>query len=249
MFQATPLPLFDDNYLWLLDNGRSLIAVDPGAIEPLSLALQRLPLQAVLITHRHADHVGGLPALLARQPDLAVYGPPSIAGVNRPLRDGDTLQLAGWPALQVLATPGHTLDHLSYLIGDWLFCGDTLFACGCGRLFDGSAAQLYASLQRLAALPPDTRIACSHEYTLSNQRFAAAAEPDNVALQQRRQRDEASRAAGQPTLPSTLALERATNPFLRCDQPGIRQRLQAAGWPADDSQSAFTSLRRWKDGF
>ncbi|HZX25997.1 MAG TPA: hydroxyacylglutathione hydrolase [Telluria sp.] len=252
------LPAFTDNYVWLVHDGTHAVVVDPGDAAPVRAALERhgLTLTAILLTHHHADHVGGVSALTAAY-GCPVYGPraEAIAGTTAPLAEGDTVDLAQ-PALRlrVLEVPGHTRGHIAYLgesAPPWLFCGDTLFAAGCGRLFEGTPAQMQASLARLAGLPEDTLVFCAHEYTLSNLRFAVAAEPDNPDLPGRLEDARAARAAGQPTLPSTIGLERRTNPFLRADQPGVRRTLEAAGLaePGASAVAAFAALRSWKDRF
>ncbi|MBB5203785.1 hydroxyacylglutathione hydrolase [Inhella inkyongensis] len=254
MLSLLPVPAFADNYIWLLHDGRQALAVDPGEAAPLRNALQALGLQlaAILVTHHHADHVGGISELGFAGP---VYGPAgeSIAEVTHPLQQGDRLQLLG-QTLEVLEVPGHTAGHIAYFVGGnepILFCGDTLFGAGCGRLFEGSPAQMLHSLDQLAALPDATRVCCAHEYTLSNLRFAQAIEPDNPALQARQRQDEARRAAGQPTLPSRMDLERATNPFLRSREPGVIQAAARAPQPAADTSplAVFTALRAWKNQF
>ncbi|QEL54382.1 hydroxyacylglutathione hydrolase [Chromobacterium paludis] len=250
-FSITPIGAFSDNYIWLLHQGARAVAVDPGEAAPLlrHLAREQLTLEAVLVTHHHADHIGGLPELKQAWPDVVVYGPPGIAGVDVPLMEGDVVSLSMGQA-QVLAVPGHTLDHLAYLLNEALFCGDTLFAAGCGRLFEGSPAQMLDSLKKLAALPPQTKVYPAHEYTLSNLRFALAAEPANPVLAMRQSRDQALRERGQPTLPSTLALEVASNPFLRCGEPGVRESLLRQGGQADEDETArFARLRDWKNRF
>jgi len=252
------VPAFTDNYLWLVHDGTHAVVVDPGDAAPVRAALERhgLSLTAILLTHHHADHVGGVAALTAAFA-CPVYGPraEAIAGTTVPLAEGDVVRLAH-PALllRVLDVPGHTRGHIAYVRDGnppWLFCGDTLFGAGCGRLFEGTAAQLYTSLSKLAALPPATQVFCAHEYTLSNLRFASAAEPDNPDLPARLEAARALRAAGQPTLPSTIGLELRTNPFLRVDQPGVRRSLEAAGLaaPGVPSGAAFAALRAWKDRF
>ncbi len=249
MFSISAVPCFDDNYIWVLQSGRQAIAVDPGDAAPLLAHLERkaLTLAAILITHRHADHIGGLPALAERYA-VPVYGPASIAHITHPVRAGDSLLLLDIP-IQILATPGHTHEHLSYLTGEALFCGDTLFGAGCGRVFEGSMEEMHASLMRLADLPSETLVCCAHEYTQSNLRFAAAVEPQNDAIGARISDTRTKRAIDQPTVPSTIGLERATNPFLRCDHPDVitsaRQHTPQASTPAE----IFATLRNWKNHF
>ncbi len=256
---VVPVSAFKDNYLWLLCRGDDAVIVDPGDAAPVEQALAErgLTLRAILLTHHHADHVGGVGALVAKRPGLSVYGPATevIAGLTVPLREGDRVTLAPLSlALDVIDVPGHTRGHIAYF-GEadavpLLFCGDTLFAAGCGRLFEGTAAQMQASLTKLAALPPDTRVYCAHEYTLSNLRFAQAVEPGNADLAVRVREAIATRERGQPTLPSSIALERATNPFLRADFPALRSAAERHAVGAGASALAtFTTLRRWKDSF
>lgn len=260
MLHVLTVPAFQDNYLWLIHDGKNAIVVDPGDAEPVLAALDahRLALAAILLTHHHADHVGGVDALLGqarRGSALPVFGPAhdGIAQVTHPLREGDELNLAE-PTLRlrVIDVPGHTRGHIAYHAPEqgWLFCGDTLFAGGCGRLFEGTAEQMAASLDKLAALPETTKVFCAHEYTVSNLRFALAAEPDNLQLRQRMQREQARRKAGEPTVPSSVAIEKATNPFLRYREPSIAEQLFSLGHVSSREPIAiFAALRRWKNSF
>jgi hydroxyacylglutathione hydrolase len=309
----TPLPAFDDNYLWLLDNGHEALVVDPGDAGPVAAALEArgLRLAGILLTHHHGDHVGGVDALRPR-----LQGP-VYAPVNEKMPEpvqrvhgGDTVELLGL-RFTVLDVPGHTAGHIAYFAantkplvqphtaergasdrspegtptlaassrerrqpgrlgsgpalgpeypgsyivddGPLLFCGDTLFSAGCGRLFEGSPAQMHASLQSLGALPGDTRVCCAHEYTLSNLRFAREVDPGNAELAAYTAWCEAQRAAGQPTLPGRMATEVRINPFLRCAETALRDaarrhaplKLPAAPSPVD----VFATLREWKNGF
>jgi hydroxyacylglutathione hydrolase len=257
----TPIPALADNYIWLLHDGQRALAVDPGDAGPLQQVLdtQGLLLETILVTHHHPDHTAGLGALRSRWPQAQVVGTAheAIAGVTNRVRGGDTWRACG-QTLRVLDVPGHTAGHVAFLIdaptdgtAPILFCGDTLFAGGCGRIFDGTAAELLNSLQTLGGLPGSTRVCCTHEYTVSNLRFALAMEPDNAALQQRLQGATAQRARREPTLPSSIALEVATNPFLRCHLPALQSAAQRAPQPAlgNDPLAVFTALRQWKNVF
>ncbi len=259
--QIQPIPAFDDNYLWLIHNSQNAIIVDPGAAAPVQAYLNQhnLRLCAVLITHHHADHIGGVAELLENAgADIPVYGPQAdldrIPTVSRDCKDNDTVVI---PELdlqfQVMTVPGHTSGHIAYYCATLssLFCGDTLFAGGCGRLFEGTPTQMLTSLKKIAALPGDTRIYCAHEYTLSNLRFAVAVEPHNTELQRRFQEVSAQRAKGIATVPSLLATELATNPFLRSDSPDIIHTLQDHHKldGAADEVSVFTAVRLWKNSF
>jgi hydroxyacylglutathione hydrolase len=250
-----PIPAFEDNYIWLLrEPGRAqAVVVDPGAADPVIARLQRdaLQLAAILITHHHGDHIGGVAALRARWPDVEVYGPEDrrIRGLTRVVADGDQVRPAGLEqAFAVLAVPGHTATHIAYYGGDSLFCGDTLFAAGCGRVFDGTFEDLAASLQRIAALPAETRCYCAHEYTLANLGFARWVEPDSPALREAVREAERLRAAGAPTVPTRLADEQAINPFLRTGDPEVIAAAERfASKPLHGHTEVFSALRRWKD--
>jgi hydroxyacylglutathione hydrolase len=253
------LPAFDDNYIWLLHDGRDGLVVDPGDAAPVHAALDTLGLRlaGILVTHHHADHVGGLADLRARLRG-PVFGPaaeripPPYAG----LRGGDTATLLGLE-FQVIDVPGHTAGHIAYFLpcdagageAPLLFCGDTLFSAGCGRLFEGTPAQMHASLSALAALPGDTRVCCAHEYTLANLRFAAAVDGDNADIAAHTTWCEAQRAAGGPTLPSTIARERAINPFLRVHEPAVVRAAQARGAAHTSPVAVLATLREWKNQF
>jgi hydroxyacylglutathione hydrolase len=251
MFEILPIPAFKDNYIWLLVRDGRAAVVDPGDAAPVIARLEALHLQleTILITHHHDDHQGGVEELVARwQP--RVFGPAdeSITGCTDPLSGGETIDVLG-QAVDVLPVGGHTRGHLAYYVPGAVFCGDTLFGAGCGRLFEGTPAQMHASLARLAALPDDTLVYCAHEYTEANLRFAVAVEPENVALRARVERVAALRAAGRSSVPSTLSEEKATNPFLRCTEPAVivAARAHAA---VDTSQVAiFAAIRSWRNGF
>jgi hydroxyacylglutathione hydrolase len=256
ILSVLPVPAFNDNYLWLIHDGQHAAAVDPGDATPIMAALKahNLTLAAILLTHHHADHVGGVQNLL-QHANVPVFGPRAerINGVTTSLAEGDQVTIAELNlTLSVLDVPGHTSGHIAYVAPaqHWLFCGDTLFAGGCGRLFEGTPAQMVSSLAKLAKLPDETQVYCAHEYTLSNLRFALAAEPENLALQSRFSVEQEKRKRGLPTVPSTIGLEKATNPFLRYRERPIIQGLQASGrLTGDDPTASFAALREWKNAF
>lgn len=250
-----PIPAFEDNYIWCLSNSDSYsaVVVDPGDAAPVLSHLKKhdLKLSAILITHRHWDHIGGIQHLAELYPGIPVYGPRNeiIEGVTVEVGEGEGIELQGIDAvLDVLDVPGHTEGHVAYLGAGVLFCGDTLFAAGCGRVFSGTHAQLYASLQKIASLSPDVRLYCAHEYTLDNLGFAQWVEPESMALKQRIQSDRASRKAGLPTVPSTLREELATNPFMRCNSQQVMDAAEKyAGRQLINGEEVFTAIRNWKD--
>jgi hydroxyacylglutathione hydrolase len=252
--RLTALPAFEDNYIWaLVDDDGNAVIVDPGDAAPV-LAASSLGLwpAGVLLTHHHPDHCGGVAALRERWPTLPVYAPedPRIPHATERVGEGSRFQLNNRD-FSVLAVPGHTLSHIAFHGAEGhLFCGDTLFSLGCGRLFEGTPAQMLESLERLAALPGDTAVCCGHEYTLANAAFARAVDPANDALRRRSEEAQAMRNAGRPTLPSTIATELATNPFLRVDTLAIRTAVaRRLGREPADRVETFAELRRWKDGF
>jgi hydroxyacylglutathione hydrolase len=254
MFDISPIPAFKDNYIWLLRKGAAAAAVDPGDAAPVLEALQRegLALDSILITHHHRDHQGGIDGLLAHSPSVKVFGPAeeSITGLTHPLRGGESVRLTPLGLeFQVMAVPGHTRGHVAYYGEGRLFCGDALFGGGCGRLFEGTPRAMYESLAKLAALPGDTEVYCAHEYTEANLRFALAVEPGNRALRRRADEVAVIRAKGLPTVPSTLAVEKATNPFLRCKEAEVAAAARARGAAENDPVAVFAALREWKNSF
>jgi hydroxyacylglutathione hydrolase len=254
MWHIHAVPAFRDNYIWALENGREAAVVDPGDAAPVEAFLARrgLELAAVLATHHHADHVGGLPALAAHW-RCPTFGPARevTADLDHRFREGDRFSVPRLElSMEVLDIPAHTAGHIAFYGGGMVFCGDTLFACGCGRLFEGSAAQMMASLAKLARLPGETQVYCGHEYTLANIRFAEAVEPGNAVLRERKARESAKRERAEPTLPSTIADELNTNPFLRCGEPEVIASAEAhAGRRLGTPVEVFAELREWKNGF
>jgi hydroxyacylglutathione hydrolase len=250
------LPAFSDNYIWMLHDGLQALVVDPGESAPAVHALDALGLvlAGILVTHHHADHVGGLSELRARLQG-PVYGPAreDIPQPFTPLNDGDHIELMGC-RFEVIDVPGHTAGHVAFFHAPAddapiLFCGDTLFSGGCGRLFEGTPAQMHTSLSRLAALPGNTRVCCAHEYTLSNLKFARAVEPRNTDLQAYTAHCESLRAQGQATLPSSIAQEQRINPFMRCDQQDVVQAARAQGAASNSETDVLATLRQWKNNF
>lgn len=255
--ELTPLPAFNDNYIWMMRVGSRAWVVDPGQAEPVLSVLARegLELEGILITHHHGDHTGGVSALRALT-GAAVHGP---VGEEMPEpcqrhRAGDTVRVMG-TVFTVMDVPGHTAGHIAFYgqpegQAPLVFCGDTLFSAGCGRLFEGTAEQMHASLGALAALPDNTRVCCAHEYTLSNLAFAATVEPNNTEITEHAARCRAWRQDQRPTLPSNLGLEKRINPFLRVHLPPVQ--AAAMGYDAGTSAnpvSVFSTLRQWKNAF
>ncbi len=249
-----PIRAFKDNYIWCLRRGRSAVVVDPGDAIPVLdyLDAEGLQLEAILATHHHADHVGGNAGLLAKY-NVPVFGPKreSIPGISRKLEQDDEIDVPGLGMhMRVLDIPGHTAGHIAYFGEGVVFSGDTLFSCGCGRLFEGTPAQMHASLSKLAALPGETLVFCGHEYTLANLRFARAADPANPAIGARELAVRAALDRGIPSLPSSLKDELAANPFLRAQEPAlIESASRFAGRTLTDPVQVFAALRAWKDTF
>src|SRR6202040_1171947 len=251
-----PVRAFSDNYIWLIDSprGEALVAVDPGDAAPViaELRLRGGSLAAILLTHHHPDHIGGVPELL-RHWGVPVIGPDDarIAQRTRTVRGGERCELSELGlSFEILQVPGHTVSHIAFWGHGALFCGDTLFSAGCARMFEGTPIQMNASLNRLRALPPETRMFCGHEYTAANLRFALTVDPDNRTAQDYRDAVERTRAADAPTLPSPLSLEIRINPFLRCDPAAIRASAEAhAGRPLAEPADVFAELRSWKDTY
>lgn len=252
--QIHAVPAFRDNYIWAMSDGRRAAVVDPGDAVPVErfLADHGLELCAILATHHHADHIGGVPALVKHW-RCPVYGPAhdGVRDLDRELVEGDRVEVAGLAAtFSVLDIPAHTAGHIAFVNPEIAFVGDTLFACGCGRLFEGTPAQMANSLAKLADLPEATRVYCGHEYTLANITFAEAVEPGNTRLAQRKVRDTQRRERGEPTVPTTIGEERATNPFLRCAEPQVIASAERhAGRKLASPVEVFAEIREWKNSF
>jgi hydroxyacylglutathione hydrolase len=259
MTEILGLHAFDDNYIWLLRGQGCVAVVDPGDAAPVLDYLEQSGdrLCAILTTHHHGDHVGGLAEILARFP-VPVFGPEleNIPGVSHPLTGGEHIELPELALhLDIIAVPGHTRGHIAYYgpsidTDGAVFCGDTLFGAGCGRLFEGTPAQMHESLAKLAVLPAPTLVYCAHEYTQSNLRFALAVEPGSIAVQRRSEHVLQDRAAGRATIPTSIRVELETNPFLRWDAPAVRAAAASRlGRVPLDGVETFTAIREWKNRF
>ena len=255
MINIEPIKAFDDNYIWLMTTNEGSIVIDPGESKNLLKAIEKknIKLDAILITHHHYDHTGGIEELLMKYPNLKVYGPNNnIDLIKSRLRDGELLNIIGID-FEVIEIPGHTLDHIAYYANinnsPILFCGDTLFAGGCGRVFEGTFDQMYESLMKLKKLPKNTRIYCGHEYTINNLKFAKAVEPNNIDLIKRYDEALDLRKNNIPTLPSTISIELKTNPFLRADENNVQKIISNKFKTGFSEKEIFSALRQWKDNF
>lgn len=250
-----PIPAFSDNYIWAIISENRCTVVDPGDAKPVLdfCSENQLILAAILVTHHHWDHTNGIEELVSRHPEIPVYGPnnPTIAHLTETLNEGDSIHLAHHDlTLNVLEVPGHTLDHIAYVTEIGLFCGDTLFSGGCGKLFEGTPAQMNHSLGKLMQLPDDLPVYCTHEYTLANLEFALAVEPQNQALRDYQAWSVQQRQAEKPTLPSKIGLEKGINPFLRTQELQVKTNMeQQVGRKLPDSNATFAAIRGWKDNF
>ncbi len=257
MIHIKPIPAFDDNYIWCISNDDSDLAliVDPGTAEPVlkHLNQQQLSLAGILITHRHLDHIGGIEQCLEHYP-APVYGPDSHAikpVVTQPLAASDCIEFEQIDlSLRVMLIPGHTSEHIAFYNSAFALVGDTVFVAGCGRIFDGTATELYDSIEKITKLPEQTKLYCAHEYTLANLKFAAIIEPDNPDIAELIRASEAKRQLNQPTVPTTVALEKRCNPFFRCHEQTVQHAVQQQfGTNASEPAEIFRLLRQWKDCF
>lgn len=255
MLKIQAITAFEDNYIWFIQdlNSQLTLIVDPGDAAPVLTALkqQNLTPIAILITHGCHDHVDGIAEILEHY-DIPVYGPSKefIPELTHPVIEADTVSLSGFPLITVMDIPGHTKGHIGFLIERCLFCGDTLFAAGCGRLHGGPAKVLFESLQKISQLPDETKIYCAHEYTEANLKFSVTIEPNNSAVKERIKETALVRNEGLASVPSTLGLEKKTNPFLRSDEETVRRAVESYyEQPLSTSEQVFTLLRQWKDRF
>ena len=254
-YKISAIKAFTDNYIWSISNKEHALVVDPGDAKPVLAFLNEhnLSLEVILITHHHYDHTGGIAELVERFPNVQIYGPhnPIITGITHRLSENDTVYIAEFDlSFDILHTPGHTLDHIVYVNSDFMFCGDTLFSGGCGRMFEGTPEVFHASLQKLACLPANTKVYCTHEYTQANLQFALSIEPKNEALVDYNSWVVSQRKAQKITLPSSIAKECAINPFLRCHTTSIKQSVfKNESVNADSDVETFAKLRKLKDNF
>ncbi len=256
MLTICAIPAFDDNYIWMLKFNNQAVVVDPGDATPVKAALKEMgvTLNAIIITHHHHDHTGGVKALL-EDTKVPVYGPHNskYKGVTHPLKDNDKIQLLG-ESFSIKEVPGHTLDHICYFLEDTntpaIFCGDCLFLAGCGRVFEGSMQQMLDAMEYFKQLPSHTKVYCTHEYSLNNLAFAQAVEPDNSDIQQTIDECKITREKNKPTLPSTIEKERLINPFLRFEETCVKQSAEKFSTTTlTDNLAVFSTLRGWKDNF
>jgi hydroxyacylglutathione hydrolase len=255
MLQVTEIPAFTDNYIWCLHNEKNAWIVDPGDAAPVLQHLQKHQLQlcGVLITHHHPDHTGGLPELISTYPDIPVVGPEStrIPFLTQQLGEGDIVRLAEFDCeLEVMEVPAHTREHIAFYGPPGLFCGDTLFSAGCGRLFEGTPEQMWQNLRRFAELPETTNVYCAHEYTRANNQFALAICPDDTSFLAHKAHIDELRKHHRPTIPTTIKMEKKVNPFMRVSEPGIAAAIAAhSGHSVATEVDVFREMRRWKDAF